>query len=312
MVLKLTLRSILYIISSTIVVSISAMFLYNQSTILSDSDKCKLHISDESREILESDIQLESLWSISGIPIENFESKDLMVSMSGSVIVASTGCDTVISFDGASGELNWKHLPINPEDKFKYGDLHQPRNITLDISRQAIYVSATNEIKAISVDDGSMIWSNVSDNFERNAHSVVIDEEGQLTVSAKGSWYINPDTGELSDYPINSVPDDIQHTIDSIAMTIVDEIDDYYPISNIVSTNELVFVLDELARLHVIDKDSSVETHTIRFAMPEKTELLYEPGAIGGSWIAFDNNVIVIYFQDTDVLSAYQIVDTDF
>jgi len=273
-----------------------------------DSDSCTVSQSNTVRNIIETDIQVQGLWSLSGVPLENFDSKQLMTSISGTVIVASTGCNSVMAIDVKSGDINWTHLPAQPDRKYKYGDLHQPRNLTLDIVNDAVYVSATNEIRAISVDDGGIIWANISDNFERNAHSVVIDENGQVTVSARGIWYIDPQTGALSDTPIE-LPARAKPSIDLQAVEIVSQVDDYYPISNIVTTDKYILLLDELARLNILDRNLSEEVYTIQFAEPEKTELLYEPGAIGGSWIALEDNVLVIYFQDTDVMSAYQILE---
>jgi hypothetical protein len=277
---------------------ISGTLLYFVLVALQSSDNKNTDCTATStspRAILSSTTSYRDLWSISGIPIENFSDKKLMVNNQTMLVVVSRGCNFVIAFDLLTGNVEWKSE-----------ELPQPRNIELDIPRERAYISSTQNITAISLLDGSILWTNNSSDFIRNDHSVVLRSDGQVTVSANGYWFIDPSTGILSSNPISFDENTISEYQSSnpIVSDLLKSVQ-FTPISNVVEHNDNIYVLDSSASLHIFSE--SFGDQLIAFTAPLPTELLYEPEGIGGSWVAVDDQIVAIYFQDSDVLSVYQI-----
>jgi hypothetical protein len=261
----------------------------------------------QTRKIIKSSIEIVQLWGRTGIYLENFEKSLPMVSTSELLITAQHGCNEVTAFHLDTGEIVWKTPQDDPE-KGEFTAINYPDNLALDYARDQIYVSGFGEIRAIAVFDGRTIWRNVSNEFERNAHRVVINEDGQLTVNANRDWYIDPNSGVLSDLPIviENTTSDFVATVDHQVSLILSKLSGYSVISNYVKQTEIIYVLDSNAKLHLLDANNGTEIGIIEFDQPKKTDLLYEPGAIGGSWLAVEEDILAIYFQDTDVLSVYK------
>jgi hypothetical protein len=260
------------------------------------------------RDVLNRTVPIESLWGVAGVQLENLEHSLPMVSTPELLIVARMACNEVTAFDLHKGKIAWRAEQDNPEQK-RVTAINLPENLTLDYTRNRIYVSGFDEVRAIDVSDGNTIWRTTSDQFTRNPHYVVIKADGQLTVSASGEWFINPETGELSETPLPHESEITTYTptIDDYARQIVVNHADYRVISNIVRNHNTIYILDADARLHLLDADNGEETGLIKFEHPIRTNLLYAPGAIGGSWIAAEGNTLATYFQDSDMVSVYRL-----
>ena len=84
-------------------------------------------------------------------------------------------------------------------------------------------------------------------------------------------------------------------------------------ISNIdVSGNQVAF-LDENAELHILDVMTGDSIANIAFTVPEPEALRFGGGddQIRSSLIAYENDIVIIYFGDTAYLSAYEIIIDD-
>ncbi|MEQ8677271.1 MAG: PQQ-binding-like beta-propeller repeat protein [Aggregatilineales bacterium] len=81
-------------------------------------------------------------------------------------------------------------------------------------------------------------------------------------------------------------------------------------VSNIAISNERVAFLDENAQLHLLDLMTGNSLARIQFTLPdiEARNNSDSGGVIGGSQIEYQDDVVAIYFGDTDYLSAYQIM----
>jgi hypothetical protein len=261
------------------------------------------------RPIIQSSIPLEALWGVKGVKLENFEQSLPMVSTPELLITAREGCDEVTAFYLKTGDVAWKMEQDDPEQK-RFNAINDPDNLALDDARQQIYVSGLDEIRAVSVENGSTIWRNASNAFSRNAHYVVIQNNGQLTVEANHNWYIDPASGNLSETPvaIETATLNSTATVDPQIRQILSFVNDYRIMSNAVRKNGVIYVLDSDTKLHLLNDKDANEVGLIAFEQPKKTELLYEPGAIGGSWITVEDNTLAIYFQDTDLLSVYKFI----
>jgi hypothetical protein len=262
-------------------------------------EKCKDDlVSTATRKVESSSIPVEAIWGLSGLKIENVspDKNLLMYSTPSFIVTASMGCNSVMALTWDAGKNVWRTEIIDPS------------NLTLDGARNRVYVSGREHITALSITDGKRLWQNASDNFVRNAHRVLVRGDGQVTVKANGDWFIDSTDGKLYENPVElgDSETDYRPTIDTHVLDIVDSISSYTVISNAVQANKLIYVLDADAQLHIIDREAGAEVGYIQFQRPEKKQLLYSPGAIGGSWLAVDNNRVAIYFQDTDTLSVYQ------
>jgi hypothetical protein len=256
---------------------------------------------------MQSSIPIEALWGSKGVKLENIEQSLPMVSTPELLIAAREGCNEVAAFHLKTGNLAWKTEQDDPEQK-RFNAINYPDNLALDYARHQLYVSGLDELRAISVGDGSTVWRNVSNEFSRNAHYMVIQNNGQLTVKTNHNWYLDSTSGDLSETPIVFETPTLNSTatVDPQVSKILSTLNDYRVISNAVRKNGVIYVLDSDAKLHLLNDKDAKEVGLIEFELPKKTELLYEPGAIGGSWVAVEENTIAIYFQDTDLLSVYK------
>jgi outer membrane protein assembly factor BamB len=78
-------------------------------------------------------------------------------------------------------------------------------------------------------------------------------------------------------------------------------------VSNVYIYNDHAYMLTDNAELLVLNSQTGAQVGTIEFAAAIPAELLYSEKGIGGSWVAAVDDMIFVYFQDTDVLSAYKI-----
>ena len=252
----------------------------------------------EARVVETSDFRVTTLWAIDGINIENFPSSTLMVGTNGMIIAVDLSCERAIALDFPTGEVIWVT-----------DNIPQSWNLTLDEGRGRIYISAVRQIQSLSILTGERIWVKGSEDFVRNSHVVELHDDGQLTVDANGERFIDPETGDLFDHPVgtnSSGFEQLSEDESNVELTHID-LNNFTIASNIVEFRGNLYVLDSDARLHLLSADGLEELGTIQFERPEPTDLLYEPGAIGGSWIAVDNDMVAIYFQDTDILAVYEV-----
>jgi hypothetical protein len=246
----------------------------------------------DSRRVEQTSISIRALWAVTGIHPRNSHDSRLLVSTPNLVIAADSGCNRVMALNLETGAIVW--------DK---AELFGPGHITLDEARQRIYVSSTQNITALSVTDGEVIWSNSSERFIRNAHAAFLHDDGQLTVEAnEGDWAIDPDSGELSPTDLRTEP-----TERELADEVYAAIENTSIASNIVTSDGITFALDENAVLHLLDMSAGTTLGNITFTAPQPTELLYQPGGIGGSWLTIRGDNLAIYFQDTQLLAAYEV-----
>ncbi len=253
---------------------------------------CEIKQTD-SRVVEQSTLPVRELRAVSGIHPLNLSDRILLVSTANLVIAADNGCNRVVALQPETGEVVWEK-----------GELFTAHNLTLDETHQRIYVSATQNITALSVTEGEVVWSNSSESFIRNAHPVVLHDDGQLTVETNEDWAIDPDSSELSPADISSESTALQ---DELADRVHAIIGDPSIASNIVTSDEITFVMDENATLHLLDLAESTALGNVVFTPPQPTELLYAPGAIGGSGLAVTGSRVAIYFQDTGVLAVYEV-----
>jgi hypothetical protein len=136
---------------------------------------------------------------------------------------------------------------------------------------------------------------------------VVLDDNGQLTVEANGDWSIDPNTGELSPIEVSTDYANSAPTPADIMRRYLSTIGSPSIASNVVTSNSIIYALDEHAQLHLIRSSDGTELGSIEFEPPVPTNLLYEPGAIGGSWLAVENDLVAIYFQDIGMLAVYEL-----
>jgi outer membrane protein assembly factor BamB len=80
-------------------------------------------------------------------------------------------------------------------------------------------------------------------------------------------------------------------------------------ISNTVVSDGILYALDHRARLLLFDAKTGSQRGVVEFKRPNRAEddLLYQPGAIGGSQLAVEGNRVAVYFQDAHVLSIFEI-----
>jgi outer membrane protein assembly factor BamB len=238
------------------------------------------------RNILSSSVSVIHLWTLTGVNIENFTDSTLLTNVRDALVLVDTACDSVVALDVFTGNEIWRTTGEH---------LEQARNMSIDWTRNVIYVSATRRITAVSLESGQIVWSNRDMVFDHNAHLVEIDANGALTVEAQGEWSINADTGELTyvgfiNHTGTRAPSEIAwRKIESVA--------------NIIVANETIYALDKKANLRLIDPETSLVKGIIQFEAPSDGNKT----ALTGSWIAVVGDRVAIYFQDTDTLSLYQI-----
>lgn len=258
-----------------------------------DRAECN-NVTASPREIIDSNISLTPLWSITGLPIENFFGNSLIESNNEVIFIASSACDAVFAINWIDGDVFWTTSQSIGNNISRL----QPWNITLDIPRNRIYVSAKRRLFAVDAQSGAIIWINGVQELERNSHSVILDENGSLFVEANGDWSINPETGELT-------PTSLDFESSNLISEILSE---NIIVSNVISNDETMYFLDSSGTLHIQEIDAQI-FHTIQFEPPQNNEVVFESGGIGGSWIAVNGNYIAIYFQDTDILSVYEVIN---
>lgn len=82
-------------------------------------------------------------------------------------------------------------------------------------------------------------------------------------------------------------------------------------VSNVVESEGVVYALTHTARLLILNLATGELIHEIQFTIPEVTDyeehLLTGPGLIGSSWLAVSENIVAVYFQDTETLSVMEI-----
>jgi outer membrane protein assembly factor BamB len=145
------------------------------------------------------------------------------------------------------------------------------------------YTIEVRRIRAIAVPTGKPLWVTPTD--ERGSMIGYVDDctEDNPLIVKWGAWLT---------------------AVDRQSGRILWDLEDRLIISNVVVDNGLIYVLDADANLIVLNaKDGSLRGK-VQFEPPKKSELLYEPGAIGGSSLAVNNSLIAIYFQDTHILSV--------
>lgn len=237
-----------------------------------------------SREILSSSISLTPVWSIQGIPMENFLGNSLIASDNDSIFIASSACDRVFALDWDNGDILW----TSPQSIANNISRLQPSHITLDTNRNRLYISATRRLFALDSLSGNVLWTNTSTELRHNGHRTILDEEGNVFFEEHNIFLIDPSTGNLTLATSDFLP-----VINDFQINSQNNI-----ISNIVIHNNVIYFLDTSATLHIQNIDSDV-LQTIQFDLSQYVQL-------DASWITVKENYIALYFQDTDILSVYE------
>ncbi len=88
----------------------------------------------------------------------------------------------------------------------------------------------------------------------------------------------------------------------------MEDYEEHSIISNIIISNGVLYALDHRARLLLYSARTGQQLGMVEFQRPNRNEsdLLYQPGAIGGSELLIKDNRIAIYFQDSKTLSIYE------
>lgn len=126
-----------------------------------------------------------------------------------------------------------------------------------------------------------------------------------------GSWGISPHIEDNLLLIQNRYPSDVPSVIaiDWTTGKKLWQLDDQQIVSNIVVAQDILFALDSSARLLLIDANNGHHLDEIKFSLPSSqvtNDALYGEGFIGGSQILVKEDVVGIYFQDTDIFSIYR------
>lgn len=71
--------------------------------------------------------------------------------------------------------------------------------------------------------------------------------------------------------------------------------------SNPFLSGDIIYILDSSANLRLLNLSDGTEMGNIQFEAPQN------PTKIEDSWIAVSDNIVAIYFQDTEILSVLEI-----
>lgn len=321
------------------------------------SGRCSINPSLQ-RAISSASFPMSHIWS-ARLFVDNGSATTPLVSTTDALIVGKF-CNKVVSLDIATGEIMWFST-----------SMRTPTSIIADDENTKLYVSHSGGISALSISDGTRVWSNESNIFIRNSHPIQEQPDTSLVVYVAGGgfWDIDPDTGQverlsmLSDDTIAFFDDiaftrkpganfveainiatgrslwevgglrrcclstfnDVPQVLDNLLVLrwnqentrpvvidintgqIVWQATNDMIISNIVVENEIVYALTAKAELLLISAQDGSTLGAIEFEEPEESRLLYQSGAIGGSWLNVKDNRLAIYFQDTNVLSVYEV-----
>lgn len=203
------------------------------------------------------------------------------------LVVIDDGCRDTIGLNLLTGKQIWERddMPSNA--------------IVVDPIRDQIYITYGDRTKtilwALRPTTGQIIWSN-PDFDKKFKLRVDAQTDGDLLIYSDELYLLDPGTGKpnMNLGKVNFLQDDSWRTWD---------LGGSLPASNIIETEEYYYLLTEKAEFLILNRESGKVVDKIVFSAPQK------PGGIENSWISVQDDIVAIYFQDTNRLSVMRFGD---
>lgn len=116
-----------------------------------------------------SAITIEPLWGMQ-VAIGNFQNRSIAAG-TGEIYISKL-CSEIIALDWTTGTVNWVAT----------GFQHEASALTLNRQTQTLYFSALEQVGALSVADGEILWLTHTPLFERTSHVPQIMSDDRLIV----------------------------------------------------------------------------------------------------------------------------------
>lgn len=267
---------------------------------LDHQDDCDLYESPH-RSIINQTIDVTPLWSLSNVGLRTSDWRDdmLLQATDDYLLVGRTFCQRIYALDWLTGEVMWIS-DAHPKP------LNQITSIAYDSQRNRVYaVESDTTIRAHSAETGDFLWMTSSPDFARRGHQIAVFPNGTvIAYTSDQQWAVDSHTGNLTelsqpivDHPLTDLK---VRELFSGALNLRPEV-----IANPVMHNDFYYDFIDLYWLRVTPttgENAGNAVGIVVFSPPDDTSYLHQ-----GNLLAVNDTIVAIYFEDTGILSAYEL-----